>query len=89
VGVKAEASPGFLVPRMMAQGSHPTGQGDTWDNKEEFQKKNCPLALLQTTQMGFPLQQINHLKSGTGPCSQLIRAALCGGLARPAFMPDI
>jgi hypothetical protein len=29
--------------------SLPTGQGDTWDNKEEFQKKNRLLALLQTT----------------------------------------
>jgi hypothetical protein len=25
----------------------PVGQGDTWDNKEEFWKKNCLLALLQ------------------------------------------
>jgi hypothetical protein len=24
----------------------PTGQGDTQDNKEEFQRKNCLLALL-------------------------------------------
>jgi hypothetical protein len=27
----------------------PAGQGDTWGNKEEFQKKNHLLALLQTT----------------------------------------
>jgi hypothetical protein len=27
----------------------PAGQGDTQGNKEEFQKKNCLLALLQTT----------------------------------------
>jgi hypothetical protein len=30
-----------------AAGSLPTGQGDTWDNKEEFQRKNCSLTLLQ------------------------------------------
>jgi hypothetical protein len=31
----------------LAAGSLPTGQGDTQDNKEEFQGKNCLLALLQ------------------------------------------
>jgi hypothetical protein len=40
-----------------------TGQGDTQNNKEEFQKKNGLLALLQTPQKGFPLQSIDRLKS--------------------------
>jgi hypothetical protein len=30
-----------------AAGSLPAGQRDTQDNKEEFQRKNCLLALLQ------------------------------------------
>jgi hypothetical protein len=59
------------------------GQGDTQDNKEEFWKKNCPLALLQTTQMGFPLQQVDHLKSGAGPCSQSMQVCFVRGDGSP------
>jgi hypothetical protein len=37
------------MTRSLLQGSLLAGQGDTWDNKKEFWKKNHLLALLQTT----------------------------------------
>jgi hypothetical protein len=55
------------------------GQGDTSDNKEEFQKKNCPLALLQMPQKGFPLQSIDRLKSETSLFIQAFAGLLCEG----------
>jgi hypothetical protein len=48
-GTQAKRASGDKTKQSLLQGSLPLGQGGTWNNKEEFWKKNCPLALLQTT----------------------------------------
>jgi hypothetical protein len=48
-GIQAKRASGDKTTQSLLQGSLPMGQGDTWNSKEEFQKKNCPLAPLQTT----------------------------------------
>jgi hypothetical protein len=48
-GIQAKRASGGKVAQSLLQGGLPMGQGDTWNNKEEFQKKNHLLALLQTT----------------------------------------
>jgi hypothetical protein len=48
-GAQAKRASGDEIKQSLLQGGLPAGQGDTWDNKEEFQKKNHLLALLQTT----------------------------------------
>jgi hypothetical protein len=48
-GMQAKRASGDKIEQSLLRGSLPAGQGDAWDNREEFQKKNCPLALLQTT----------------------------------------
>jgi hypothetical protein len=47
--MQAKRASGDRIKQSLLQDSLPVGQGDAWDNKEEFQKKNCLLALLQTT----------------------------------------
>jgi hypothetical protein len=51
-GTQAKRASGDKIEQSLLQGSLPTGQGDTQGNKEEFQKKNHPLALLQTMSLG-------------------------------------
>jgi hypothetical protein len=58
-----------------AAGWPPRRSGGTWGNKEEFWKKSCPLALLQTTQMGF-------LSHGNCPFIQTDAGPLCEGGGR-------
>jgi hypothetical protein len=48
-GIQAKRASGDKIEQSLLQDSLPVGQGDTWDNKEEFQKKSCLLTLLQTT----------------------------------------
>jgi hypothetical protein len=48
-GIQAKRASGDKAEQSLLQGGLPMGQGDTWDNKEEFWKKSCLLALLQTT----------------------------------------
>jgi hypothetical protein len=48
-GVQAKRASGNKAAQSLLQGGLPAGQGDTWGNKKEFQKKNHLLALLQTT----------------------------------------
>jgi hypothetical protein len=48
-GAQAKRASGDKIKQSLLQGGLPAGQGDAWNNKEEFQKKNCLLALLQTT----------------------------------------
>jgi hypothetical protein len=47
--IKPKGASGDKATQSLLQGSLSMGQGDTWDNKEELQKKNHSLALLQTT----------------------------------------
>jgi hypothetical protein len=47
-GMQAKRASGGRIKQSLLQGSLPAGQGDTWGNKEEFWKKSCLLALLQT-----------------------------------------
>jgi hypothetical protein len=53
------------------------GQRDIWDNKEEFQKKNHLLALLQTTCDGLQSAAIDRLKSETSLFIQALPGLLC------------
>jgi hypothetical protein len=56
-GVRAKRASGVkLTQSLLQKACLPMGQGDTWNNKEEFQRKNCSLALLQHLQKGSPLQ---------------------------------
>jgi hypothetical protein len=48
-GIQAKRASGDKTEQSLLQGGLPVGQGDTWGNKEEFQKKSHLLALLQTT----------------------------------------
>jgi hypothetical protein len=48
-GALAKRASGDKVAQSLVQESLPVGQGDIWDTREEFQKKKCLLALLQTT----------------------------------------
>jgi hypothetical protein len=48
-GAQAKGASGDRTEQSLLQGGLSMGQGDTWGNKEEFQKKNHLLALLQTT----------------------------------------
>jgi hypothetical protein len=67
------------MAQSLLQESLPASQEDTWDNKEEFQKKNCLFALLQTTQMGFLLQQSMSLKLWDRSLQSNIAGLLCEG----------
>jgi hypothetical protein len=48
-GIQAKRASGDKTKQSLLQGGLPMGQGDTQDNKKEFWKKSCLLALLQTT----------------------------------------
>jgi hypothetical protein len=49
MGTQAKRASGDRHRQSLLQGGLSVGQGDTWDNKEEFWNKNHLLALLQTT----------------------------------------
>jgi hypothetical protein len=57
----------------------PAGQEDTWGNKEEFQRKNHLLALLQCLEKGLPCSPIDRLSCGTSPAAQTDAGLLCEG----------
>jgi hypothetical protein len=63
----------------LAAGSLPMGQGDTWNNKEEFQRKNHLLALLQFLEKGLQCSPIDRLSCGTSSAAQTDAGLLCEG----------
>jgi hypothetical protein len=68
-GTQAKRASGDKSTQSLLQAGLPAGQGDTWDNKEEFQKKNCLLALLQHLKKGFLLQSDRLSQLWDQPCS--------------------
>jgi hypothetical protein len=46
-GIQASRASGDKATQSLLQVGLPVGQGDTWDNEEEFWRKNHLLALLQ------------------------------------------
>jgi hypothetical protein len=55
------------------------GQGNTWNNKEEFQRKNHLLALLQHLQKGLQCSSVDRLKLRDQSSSLPMQVCFCEG----------